>query len=281
MISKTLPPIGRPHAAAKNSRLTKHDKLSSGQTIAIESLRQPITRPTFPSPIGGNRPPSLLTIQNATITHPGTSRHSTAEATVNRHDASHELDPEILLGAYAQGIFPMADDDSDELMWFSPDPRAIIPLDDFHVSNNLRRLCRSDRFQVTVDLSFDDVIAACAHRTQGTWISDDIATAYKRLHRLGFAHSLETRRDGKLVGGLYGVSLGGAFFGESMFHHERDASKVALVHLVNRMNERGFTLLDTQFITPHLVQFGAIEIPRSDYLQRLRIASSADRVFAD
>ncbi len=191
-----------------------------------------------------------------------------------------ELQPEILLGAYASGIFPMADDDG-ELMWFSPDPRAIIPLDAFHVSDNLRRRYASHRFTLTVNRAFEPVMTACADRGEGTWISEEIVAAYARIHVLGFAHSVEAWRDDALVGGLYGVAMGGAFFGESMFHLETDASKVALVFLVERLNERGFSLLDVQFMTSHLARFGAIEIPREAYLERLEIASSRTCVFAD
>ncbi len=191
-----------------------------------------------------------------------------------------ELEPDVLLSAYASGMFPMADDD-ERIMWFSPDPRAVLPLDGFHASKNLRRLCRSARFEVTVDQDFEAVIAACADRRDGVWISGDIMDAYTRLHELGFAHSVETRLKGRLVGGLYGVSLGGAFFGESMFFRETDASKVALVHLVQRMTERGFSLLDVQFTTAHLRQFGVVEIARHDYLRALKIALSHPCVFAD
>ncbi len=191
-----------------------------------------------------------------------------------------ELKPMILIGAYAEGIFPMADERG-EIMWLCPDPRAVIPLEGFHVSDNLRRRCASDRFTVTVDRDFGAVIAACAERGEGTWISSDLMNAYKRLHEMGFAHSVETWEDDILAGGLYGVTLGGAFFGESMFHSRTDASKVALVHLVERMKERKFTLLDVQFLTDHLERFGAVEIPRDEYLQRLKFASSHSREFAD
>ncbi len=191
-----------------------------------------------------------------------------------------ELQPEILLGAYAEAVFPMADEGG-EIMWFSPDPRAILPLDEFHVSKNLRRLCASGRFTVTVNGDFAEVIGACAERGEGSWISREIVEAYTRLHGLGFAHSVETRARDELVGGLYGVSLGGAFFGESMFHRARDASKVALVHLVGRLKARGFTLLDVQFTTDHLTQFGAVEIPRAEYVDRLKNALSQKCVFAD
>lgn len=157
--------------------------------------------------------------------------------------------------------------------WFSPDPRGIIPLDDFHVPSRLARVLRSERFAVAADLAFEDVMRACAaDRDEGTWISDEILECYTALHRLGIAHSIEVRRDGRLVGGLYGVHLGGAFFGESMFHRETDASKVALASLVDRLRRRSFSLLDVQWLTPHLAQFGATEIPRPEYLARLQQA---------
>lgn len=191
-----------------------------------------------------------------------------------------ELRPDILLSAYAEGIFPMADDDG-EICWFSPDPRAIIPLDAFRVSRNLRRRCSSSRFTVTIDQDFEATMAACAKRPDGTWISVDIIEAYTRLHRMRFAHSVEARQDGSLVGGLYGVAIAGVFFGESMFHLVTDASKVALVHLVERMKQRGLSLLDVQFMTPHLQQFGAVEIARQQYLRRLKIALRQDCGFAD
>lgn len=157
--------------------------------------------------------------------------------------------------------------------WFSPDPRGIIPLDDFYVPSRLARVLRSERFDVAADLAFEDVMRACAaDRDEGTWISDEILECYTALYRLGIAHSVEVRREGRLVGGLYGVHLGGAFFGESMFHRETDASKVALASLVDRLRRRSFALLDVQWLTPHLAQFGAIEIPRPEYLARLQQA---------
>ena len=191
-----------------------------------------------------------------------------------------ELAPDILVSAYAQGIFPMGMDDGD-LGWFSPDPRAILPLDRFRVSKNLRRRYASGKFAVTVNRDFAAVIAACAERDEGTWISPEIIEAYTRLHELGFAHSVEAWLNDALVGGLYGVTLGGAFFGESMFHRVTDASKVALVFLVERMKQRGFSLLDVQFLTEHLVRFGAQDIPREQYLRRLRLASSQTCRFAE
>lgn len=181
-----------------------------------------------------------------------------------------KLPPKLLISAYLQGVFPMGVDGRIE--WFSPDPRAIIPLDGFHVSSTLKQLIRQQRFQIEVSKSFQGVMEACADREDGTWITREIIRAYTDLHRLGLAHSVEAWKDGKLVGGLYGVSIGGAFFGESMFHTVRDASKVALVALVDRMKERGFAILDTQFMTAHLKRFGAVEIPRSEYLERLASA---------
>lgn len=158
--------------------------------------------------------------------------------------------------------------------WFSPDPRGILPLDTFHVPSRLARVVRSRRFEIRVDTAFGDVMRACADRRDddGTWISAEILEGYEALHRMGLAHSVEAWKDGQLAGGLYGVHLGAAFFGESMFHRETDASKVALVALVERLVAGGFTLLDTQWVTPHLQQFGAVEIPRADYLRRLAMA---------
>jgi leucyl/phenylalanyl-tRNA--protein transferase len=155
--------------------------------------------------------------------------------------------------------------------WYAPDPRAILPLEGFLPSKNLGKLVRQGRFEVVTDRDFEGVMRACADRPT-TWISEELIRAYTALHRLGLAHSVECRREGRLVGGLYGVALGGAFFGESMFHRERDASKVALVHLVARLQRLGYLLLDTQFITPHLARFGAIEIAREAYEERLRVA---------
>ncbi len=161
--------------------------------------------------------------------------------------------------------------------WFSPDPRGIIPLDErFHISHGLRRVLKQKKFEVTFDRDFQTVMEACATRKEGTWISPQIIKSYVNLHQLGRAHSVETWLDGKLAGGLYGVHIGGAFFGESMFHHATDASKVALVALVERLRQREFVLLDTQWVTPHLVGFGAYEISRREYLWRLQKAVKLD-----
>jgi len=178
----------------------------------------------------------------------------------------------LLVSAYREGIFPMALEDG-EIGWFSPDPRGIIPLDTFHVPRRLERVVRSDEWTVRVDTRFEEVMRACAERPgEGTWISDEIFESYVALYRQGGAHSVEVWRDDVLVGGLYGVHLGGVFFGESMFHRVTNASKVALVALVERLRARGFVLLDTQWTTPHLEQFGAVEIPAKEYLRRLNEA---------
>lgn len=180
-----------------------------------------------------------------------------------------EITPEVLLKAYACGIFPMAESAVDPtLYWIEPELRGVLPLDGFRVPERLARTIRSDRFEVRIDTAFDAVIDGCAAPAPGrpkTWINERIRRLYKELHLIRRCHSIECWRDGRLVGGLYGVRLGGAFFGESMFHVERDASKVALAHLVARLKRGGFCLLDTQFVTEHLKSFGAIETPRADY----------------
>jgi len=182
----------------------------------------------------------------------------------------HVIEPAVLVQAYRHGIFPMALDD-DEIGWFSPDPRGVLPLNTMRVPARLARLVRSRRFEVVIDRDFEGVMRACAaDRDEGTWISEEIIESYVALHHLGLAHSVEAWREGQLAGGLYGVHLGGAFFGESMFHRVTDASKVALVALVERMRERGLRLLDIQWVTPHLAQFGAVEMPRAEYLALLR-----------
>lgn len=184
-----------------------------------------------------------------------------------------ELTPDMLLRAYAIGVFPMAEDrDDPDLFWVDPRMRGIIPLDKFHVPRRLRRTIRGGKFTVTADTNFEATMEACAESTEArprTWINDRIIMLYSSLYHLGYAHSVECWRDGEMVGGLYGVSMGGVFFGESMFSRETDASKVALVHLVARLKATGFTLLDSQFITRHLRRFGATEIPRGEYRQRL------------
>ena len=185
------------------------------------------------------------------------------------------IDSSVLIAAYAQGIFPMSlgEEQGGEIGWFSPDPRGIIPIVELPVSRRLARVIRQGKFEVRVNTAFESVMRACAaDREEGTWISEEIIESYVALHARGLAHSVETWRAGQLVGGLYGVHLGSAFFGESMFHRETDASKVALVALVDRLRANGFTLLDTQWITPHLEQFGAIEIPKAEYLERLSAA---------
>ncbi len=179
------------------------------------------------------------------------------------------LSPETLLKAYAYGVFPMGEDrDDPSVYWVDPEFRGILPLDKFHVPKRLARTVRSDKFRTTIDADFRGTIEACAEIKSGrlsTWINDDIIANYTALHDMGHAHSVETWRDGKIVGGLYGVSLGAAFFGESMFSRETDASKVALCRLVAQLIVGGYKLLDTQFITDHLTQFGAIEISRDTY----------------
>jgi len=195
------------------------------------------------------------------------------------------LTPQMLLRAYAEGLFPMAEThDSPELYWVSPEKRGIIPLDDFHVPHRLARTVRSGRFEVTTDRAFGAVMQGCAAPAPGrgeTWINDEILYLYAALHAGRHAHSVECWQLGELVGGLYGVSLGAAFFGESMFSNVRDASKVALVHLVETLRRGGFMLLDTQFLTAHLASFGAREIPRDEYLMLLHQAIAREAVWPE
>jgi leucyl/phenylalanyl-tRNA--protein transferase len=180
------------------------------------------------------------------------------------------IPPQVLLGAYAQGVFPMADEG--ELTWFSPLLRGIIPLDDgFHVPHGLRRAMKKRPYEMKWNADFRGTMKGCAERER-TWIDSSILESYCLLHRLGYAHSVEAHDAGGLQGGLYGVALGRAFFGESMFSRKRDASKFALVALVEELRAREFVLLDTQWLTPHLATFGGVEIPREDYLRRLRQA---------
>ncbi len=184
-----------------------------------------------------------------------------------------ELTPALLLKAYSVGLFPMAESaDDPSLFWVDPEQRGIMPLDGFHVPRSLRKVVRKGRFEVACDVDFAGVMRACAAPTPerpSTWINEEIIALYGALHREGHAHSVECRREGVLVGGLYGVSIGAAFFGESMFSRETDASKVALVHLVARLRRGGYTLLDAQFMTAHLARFGAVEIPRRKYRRLL------------
>jgi len=189
----------------------------------------------------------------------------------------NSLSPDLLLEAYASGIFPMGMEDG-TIRWFSPDPRGILPLDRFHTPHGLNRALRRPGWEIRVDTDFTGVLAGCAAREE-TWITKAIARSYGKLFAEGNAHTVEVWKDGELAGGLYGVALGGAFFGESMFHRVTDASKVALWHLVRILNKGGFTLLDTQWTTDHLEQFGAIEIPRKEYLQRLGDALGKDPSF--
>jgi leucyl/phenylalanyl-tRNA--protein transferase len=174
--------------------------------------------------------------------------------------------------AYRHGIFPMAEERSREVLWFRPDPRAIVPLDGFHISRSLARTLRRGRFEIRFNTDFEGVMRGCADRPEGTWISGRFVDVYGALHRAGKAHSVEAWRGGRLVGGTYGLALGGAFMAESMFHRETDASKVALAALVTRLRERDFILLDVQYVTPHLKSLGAVEITRREYERRLERA---------
>jgi leucyl/phenylalanyl-tRNA--protein transferase len=202
----------------------------------------------------------------------------------NRDTAFVEITPEVLLKAYACGIFPMAENaDDPTLYWIEPEQRGIFPLEGFHIPGRLARTVRSDRFGVRVNRDFDAVIDGCAEPKIGrsrTWINARIRNLYRKLHERGHCHSVEVYDGDHLVGGLYGVSLGRVFFGESMFHRARDASKVALIHLVARLNAGGYRLLDTQFVTDHLKTFGAIEVPRRQYHKLLEDALIGEADFA-
>ncbi len=193
-------------------------------------------------------------------------------------DPEAPLSPELVLLAYRAGCFPMADSRHGEVRWYTSDPRAIIPLDRFHVPRSLRHFLKKQPFAVTFDAAFPDVIRACAERPE-TWISDEVITVYTALHRQGDAHSVETWHGSILAGGLYGVAIGGAFFGESMFSRESNASKVALVALVRHLRGRGFRLLDSQFMNEHMRQFGAVEIPRARYSMLVAEATAARASF--
>lgn len=200
-----------------------------------------------------------------------------------RTDPENEVTPQLLLRAYAIGIFPMAESAEDPtIYWVEPKERGVFPLDGLAISSRLARTVRNDTFEIRVDTAFDAVVDGCAAPApdrEQTWINARIRALYGELFDLGHAHSIETWQDGRLVGGLYGVSLGGAFFGESMFHQARDASKVALVHLVARLRLGGFTLLDTQFVTPHLASLGAVSMSRRRYRDFLDRAISVDGHF--
>ena len=194
-----------------------------------------------------------------------------------------KLTPDLLLRAYASGIFPMAQTRyGKEVFWVDPKQRGILPIDKFHVPRRLRRTVRKGQFDITCNLDFPKVVAMCAESTKGrtdTWINPEIEAAMNELNKLGFAHSVECRSAGKLVGGLYGISLGSVFFGESMFSRVTNASKVALVHLVSRLKFGGFRLLDMQFMTTHLSQFGGVEVPSTDYLEFLSKALKSPAIF--
>jgi leucyl/phenylalanyl-tRNA---protein transferase len=191
------------------------------------------------------------------------------------------IEPELLLRAYASGWFPMGVEESrgGGVEWYSPDPRGVLPLDGFHIPSRLQRVIRHGTFETRVDTAFAEVLRACARRDE-TWITDEIEASYLELHARRFAHSVEAWRDGELVGGLYGVALRGAFFGESMFHRVTDASKVALAALVEHLRARQYLLLDIQWVTPHLATFGAVEVRRRAYLRQLARAMEVDCQFA-
>lgn len=189
------------------------------------------------------------------------------------------ISPELIVAAYREGIFPMADERG-KIGWYSPDPRAIFPLDGLHVSRSLRKRMKQEPFAIRVDTAFEEVMRACADRDV-TWINDAIVKSYVALHERGLAHSVEAWDGEKLVGGLYGVSLGGAFMGESMFSRATDASKICLVALVDHLNARGYALLDSQMPTEHLLRFGQVLIPKKEYLRRLESALRIDATFSD
>jgi leucyl/phenylalanyl-tRNA---protein transferase len=195
-------------------------------------------------------------------------------------NSAMNITPEILVHAYAQGLFPMADSrEAAGLRWYDADPRGILPLETFHVPRRLARTLKAKPFTLTVNRAFDQVLRACGAREE-TWINADIAELYGEMHRRRLAHSVEAWDGEELAGGLYGVALGGAFFGESMFTRKTDAGKAALVHLVERLKDKGFILLDTQMVTPATAAFGAIEIKKSDYLPRLQAALERTAFFA-
>lgn len=190
--------------------------------------------------------------------------------------SNKELDIRLLLGAYANGYFPMPEPKTEEIQWYLPDPRAVLPLNKFHCSKSLSKKIKQGIFSATTDQNFVGVMQGCAARKE-TWINNEFIRVYSELHRLGFAHSVEVWRQKKLVGGVYGVSIGGAFFAESKFHLETDASKVALYYLVEELNKRGFSLLEVQFLTPHLKSLGAEEIPAKKYSTLLKKAVAQEQ----
>jgi leucyl/phenylalanyl-tRNA--protein transferase len=190
------------------------------------------------------------------------------------------IDPQFLFTAYCNGYFPMADSKTGEIHWYSPDPRTIFDLNEFHIPRSLKLILKKQEFENRINTRFEEVMRACAEREE-TWISETIIQSYLKLHQRGLAHSVETWNNGILVGGLYGVAIRGAFFGESMFSRMRDSSKIALVHLVQILKERGFMLLDTQYLTPHLQKFGAREIGRSEYMIRLEKSLTITCSFTD
>jgi leucyl/phenylalanyl-tRNA--protein transferase len=195
-----------------------------------------------------------------------------------------QLSTEWLLDAYRNGIFPWPSESDEPMLWWSPDPRGILPLDGLYVSRRLARRLRSGEFTFTLNTAFGDVIKACSvgpGREGGTWLTSEMIAAYSELHRLGHAHSVEVWRGGELAGGVYGVAIGGFFAAESMFHRTRDASKAALARLVEHLSSRGYQLLDVQLWTPHTGSLGVIEIPRREYLQRLQQAVTLPVTFAD
>lgn len=197
------------------------------------------------------------------------------------HESDFTLTPRLLLRAYSMGMFPMAEGrDNPEVFWVDPRQRGILPLGGFHISRSLARRMRRGGYTVALNRDFASVLDACADREE-TWINEEIRSLYLALHELGHAHSMEIRRDGQLAGGVYGVALGGAFFGESMFSRRTDGSKLALAHLVDHLRRCGFTLFDTQFITPHLASLGAIEISRAEYHRHLADALALDVSITD
>lgn len=194
---------------------------------------------------------------------------------------SFRITAETVLNGYCNGLFPMGEPGG-RINWYSPDPRGVFPLDDrFHVPYTLKKVIRRGVFEIRLNTAFRDVIRECGTRGEGTWITPKIVDIYTTLHRAGYAHSVECWKDGELAGGLYGVSIGAAFFGESMFHRVTDASKVALVALVEHLRKRDYRLLDTQWTTPHLQRFGAIDVPRDEYLEKLSAAIVLPRAFTD